>query len=184
MKIKYFLLLILLLVALAPNIDAAVSGSFTHTLRGQILDLNPTLGSDVTYYRWTITNNNSVVGQTYWIPIGERCPTKYHLDRGMDYQVTMGYKNCTESGEFSVTLRVPKGDDETTLSVDTDTGEVSPYKKLFGEYSPAVNQWISERNPGEWFVLIIVALIVIFILHKSRQKKRYFVVKEVKENER
>lgn len=165
---------------------ASLASSFTYILRGQILELNPTLGSSVLYYKWIITDNNSVVGETSWMPESENCSTKYQLNDGANYHVTLGYKNNTESEETSVTIHIPKRETEDILiTEDVDEEEDSPYNKLFEDQSTEINQWLADRNPGEWFIFSIVSLIIIFMLysHKKNKKKKYFIVNEVKKNE-
>lgn len=166
---------------------AAIGSSFTHTLRGQILELTPSLGSSVLYYKWIITDNSSVVSETSWMPESESCSTKYQLNDGAKYHVTMGYKNNTESEETSVSIHVPKTETEDIpITEEVDEEEESPYNKLFEDQSAEINQWLADRNPGEWFIFCIVGLIVVFMLYsrKKSKKKKYFIVDEVKKNER
>ncbi len=152
--------------------------SFIYDVTGSTVAVTPTITAS-THYKWIVENG----GETEWIPIGDIHDQQFVFPSGGKYKITLTAKDITSSINYSRTVTV-KISPELIPSEPLETvPEVKKpvVKNVFTD--TGISDWLEDRNIGEFSLIGIMAILVLFILFKKRKKKLviYPIKKEKKE---
>lgn len=152
---------------------------FVYVIDGYRIICTSTSTGNIESYKWDIAVNGIDRGTTDWINDTSVSSHTFILQEGEDFRITLCVRfgvleDCTSrTGHIYPKVEEPPEEIEPEV-------EKTKVRNIFED--TGISDWLKERNIGEFMFIGIIALFVLFVLFKKRQKKSvlYPIKKEVK----
>ena len=159
------IIFVLMFFLIPTAVYGAPTGSFTYTVHGQTVVVNPSL-SDVTFYKWQLKGDYS--SETEWIPIADVDVHRFILNWDTSYRITLLYKKGSDTGSFNQMVKVgndpdPPDNDTVTPTVQT----TSQFRNLYDQ----VPVWLKNRTVPELSIIGVLVIALFLFLMQKRGKK-------------
>lgn len=168
----------MLLVLTSGTVSGAFTGTIRHSTNGNVVTLNPELGTDVDYYKFKIRcMSENYTSETPWISTDDDVQTSFALRRG-DYLITMYYKNCTLSSETFDSIHIARQEEITTTpTISIVEEDESDVKSITDSIPDEVKDWWDDRNGFEKGLMVFGFFVLIMFMLFRDEKYRYYVLK-------
>jgi hypothetical protein len=186
MKSKYMIigfLFLLLGFNLITSIEATPICSFSYSVKGCNIYLNPTL-SDVAWYQWRIEpgDGTTILGNTSWIPSSSIFTQMFSMDHIGEYRVTLQARNSTgATAQYSRIISTMGSSQSIMIPVSVQPPTVNM------SFTDRFVSWFNSFPPLAQTVLVIIGIFlaavsidVVFHVSRDREKKGFYKTEELK----
>jgi hypothetical protein len=155
---------------ITPVVHAAGGYSFTYSVQGQTIILEPSVDTSAfDYYKWTCDVLHSDEWfTTRWIPVEDLDTKRMILSYDETYHIELHVKDCTDTYQTGEFIRI--GSNHTLTAVNEYTDETEQGIDLFDNIPEPVTHFFNSLHPL-WNVLIlcvILGLSISFVLWDDR----------------